>query len=345
MITNLKKLKDGLEPGKKELFERIFSLTSFESKLNPPESMYSWINDNFESVEEVKKQKIVRIDNKITGESSLFNELRSKRPIKKEPSSKIEKSEDCPFCQSLNLTPEDSFGRVEGKYCITASNIAKYDYFHGLIIFNEHNPYSFEREKISDYIDTSLRWFKKANEEDGDAVYPYLMWNCLWRAGASIDHGHMQAILTKKPYPKIKKLRRNTREYEEKFSSNYWEDIFSLSKSLDLGMENDSCKIFASLTPLKNKEVILHSPSINNDLIESLSRLLKNFYKLGVRSFNISFYLPSLDSEREKPVIVKFLDRGGLSEKTSDMGAMELYTSSVIGEDPFKLMDFLESNF
>jgi hypothetical protein len=41
-------------------------------------------------------------------------------------------------------------------------------------------------------LDLAKQWFAKAHAYDPAARYPYLMWNCLWRAGGSIVHGHMQ---------------------------------------------------------------------------------------------------------------------------------------------------------
>lgn len=345
MIVKLKKLVEKLSTKEKKLFGRIFKVREYNSLLKVPSDMEEWVKKTFGSIESVEKQKVIRIDNKITGETSLFNELRSKRPVKRSTSSKkMKKPKNCPFCQPLKLTPEDAFGRIKGKHCITASNIAKYDYFHGLIIFNEHNPYSFEKEKISDYIDVAMKWFKKANKEDKRAVYPYLMWNCLWRSGASINHGHMQTTLTTKEYPKIKILRKKRKKYEKKYSSNYWGDLFRIHKSLGLGINEEKTKVFLYLTPIKNKETIIYSPNgLTEELKYSLSKVLKAYYKIGIRSFNVSFYLPPLETKGE--VLVRFLDRGPLSKRTSDMGAMELYATPVIEDDPFKLIKHVKKMF
>ena len=150
MITEIRDISKKLPQKEKEIFNRIFRVYVENGSLKYPESMEKWIKKRWK-LEDVKKQKIIRIENKITGESSLFNELRSNRPVKNYVRvERIKPFKGCPFCNPKKFTPEDVFGRIEGKYCITASNIAKYDYIHGLIIFNEHNPYSFDKEKISD---------------------------------------------------------------------------------------------------------------------------------------------------------------------------------------------------
>ena len=41
------------------------------------------------------------------------------------------------------------------------------------------------------------------------------------------------------------------------------------------------------------------------------------------------------------PPIARIVDRGDPANKTSDIGAMELYAASVISSDPFRLADAL----
>jgi len=44
------------------------------------------------------------------------------------------------------------------------------------------------------------------------------------------------------------------------------------------------------------------------------------------------------------PVLVHLVDRGSPEAKTVDVGAMELYTSSVVSSDPFALAAALNGN-
>ena len=76
-----------------------------------------------------------------------------------------------PFCRPLEGTPSDVFGRVQGSHSITASNIAKYDALHSVIVFDEHNPLALSRELIIDTFDVGFRWAEKAVEFDPMACY------------------------------------------------------------------------------------------------------------------------------------------------------------------------------
>ena len=54
------------------------------------------------------------------------------------------------FARPLTDTTADVFGRIQGRFCVTASNVAKYDAWHGLIIPNEAQPLHFSAEQLED---------------------------------------------------------------------------------------------------------------------------------------------------------------------------------------------------
>jgi len=316
--------------------------------------MISWVKSNFGDVGSVEHQEFVKIFNRITGEGSIFNELRTKRPVIVDQSlggakEEVEKCFGDYFANPKTSTPEDVFGRIKGKYCITASNIAKYDGFSGLIIFNDHNPLNFNAEKIADYLEVASLYFKKAHEVNPDAIYPFFAWNALWRAGASIIHGHAQVVLTEgMAYSKIDMLRRQVLDYENLHLSNYFDDIFAVHKALGLGMEYGKTRIMVKLTPIKNNEILIVGRDYGQELAKSISKVLtalKN--NLGVQSFNLVIYLPPLAKTEENwshiPYIVRIVDRGNLGNKTADIGSMELYAQSIVESNPYKAMEALRN--
>src|SRR3954471_724548 len=262
-ITNLPDLLSGLSPEEHALAERIFDVSATTGLLDPPEAMHAWIEKSFGSVGRVRAQRVVKVTNCVTLEGALFNELRASRPtdtgVSVDLEREIEETVGDPFCCPYEGTPADVFGRVRGKHSVTASNVAKYDGFHGVIVFDDHNPLLFSPEKISDYISVGLEWGKKALETDPEARYFFLMWNCLWRAGGSIIHSHAQVTATRNMhYPKIERLRRVAATYTAEHGSNYFEDLYRVHDSLGLGvLAPDGVRAFASLTPIKEKELVL----------------------------------------------------------------------------------------
>jgi len=188
-IINIEDKINELQKKDKEsykLFKAIFNISSTSGTMKIPSSFREKVrlyfgkkdleNNITESVNEVIErigtQKVVKTYNKWTGSGSLFNSLRASRPgmrevelqdQKKKIEEYIQKSrEGCDFCQPNIYTPEDVFGRIKGKYCITESSIAKYDAWSSMIFFKIHNLWDFHLKNFQiTYIPvlSGLKWF------------------------------------------------------------------------------------------------------------------------------------------------------------------------------------------
>jgi hypothetical protein len=353
-ITNLPALISDLSPGDRDFAERILDVSTTTGRLDPPEAMHAWIEKSFGSVDRVTAQRIVKVTNRITLEGTLFNELRASRPLDTGVSLDLDREIAAtggdPFCRPEEGTPADVFGRVKGEHAITASNVAKYDGFHGVVVFDDHNPLHLTPEKVAGYVSVGLEWGRKALEADPEALYPFLMWNCLWRAGGSIIHGHAQVTATRgSHYPKVASLRRTASAYKEEHHSDYFSDLHSVHDSLGLGIPLEGVRAFANLTPLKEKElVVIGGEPGDPSLSRAVGALLQGYvHDLGVRAFNVAFYMPPLGPTQEDwsefPTVVYIVDRGDPANRTSDMGAMELYAASVVASDPFRVAEALRN--
>jgi hypothetical protein len=350
-ITDLAEMVAALPSPERQRFEGIFHVSSSIGRLNPPVSMDEWIEEHFGSVGAVVEQRIVRVTNLVTMEGALFNDLRSQRPMVIEKSEAlgelIAKERGGPFCRPWEGTPEDAFGRVEGRYSVTASNIAKFDGLHGVIIFDEHDPLDLSEERIADYIDTAMAWAQRARATETDATYFFFLWNCLWRAGASIVHGHAQVILGRDMhYAKVEHLRRAALRYREATGGDYFDDLYQVHDVLGLALGVGSTRILVYLTPIKEKETFLISEGLDDNLKGSIYQVLDCYVRgLGVSSFNVAIYMPPIGPVKEDwsgfPVLVRILDRGDPMNRTADMGAVELYASSVVSSDPFRVSEAL----
>jgi hypothetical protein len=338
------------EPAR-EVFDRIFRVDAVEGRIVPPDSMRPWIERHFGAVEPTLSQRIVRVTNLVTCRGALFNALRSRRPhsFVDETALEAELTADSgdPLAEPLVETPADVFGRIEGKHCITGANVAKFDGFHSLVIFKEHNPLRFDREMLRDYFDTGLRWAEAAHGVDAAAKYYLFMWNCLWRAGASLVHGHAQVLLGRDAhYPAVEGLRRAARDYHACHNADYFDDLYRAHAAVNCAFEKEGVRILANLAPIKEHEVLLIAPQLNDSLKDRTYEALACLRdRLGVASFNLALYLPPIASVEENwrgfPAIVHIVDRGDLAARTSDIGAMELYAASVIAGDPLQLARLL----
>lgn len=303
----------------------------------------------------IKQQEIIKIRNKWTGEEALFNSLRADRPgIRKDYLNMerdylkelISNSRDgCDFCEPTRYTPQDSFGRIRGEYSITAANIAKYDVWSSLIIFDKHNPLEFNLEEFRDYLKTGFSWFKQVNQDHQSYKFPFFVWNCLPRAGASQIHGHCQIMMGDEPYSRVKNLETAAMNYQRETGSDYFQDIYNVHHILGLSGKQDKIRFFCNLTPVKEKEVMIISPEnpfLNKTTNETIFKILRCYIDdLEVYSFNLSISCPEMGNEKEFPYVIRLVDRGSLLKKTGDIGGMELYGSVVVADDPYKVIGSL----
>ena len=308
--------------------------------------MVPWIESTFGELAAAERQRVVRVSNLITGEGTLFNELRAKRPVQSalKAESGIESSlQDDPWAKPLDATPEDTFGRLSNDHGITAANIAKYDAVHSIIVFANPDPLAFTQESVVAHLALAQEWIRAAHQDDPEARYPYIMWNCLWRAGGSIVHGHTQASLARgRHYAKIERLRSDAARYREANGVAYFDDLVRIHSSLGLAHDVNGVQILASLTPLKEKECLLIADAADHSLGKAIFDTLRVFRDtLGVRSFNVGMLLPPIAATVESwdgfPVVVRIVDRGNLETKTSDIGGMEMFAESVVAADPFAI--------
>ena len=346
-IVDIEAAAGALPSDARARFDRIYRAAVYETELRAPAEMVPWIERTFGSLAAVRRQRIVRVDNLVTGEGALFNSLRALRPVHAAPGAagadEVARAlQDDPWSDPYTATPEDVFGRLQGTHSVTAANVARYDAAHSLVVFADPDPLAFDAEALAGHLELAQRWFERVREHDPSACYPFLMWNCLWRAGGSIVHGHMQAAVARGGhYAKIERLRADAERYRAACGASYFDDLFSVHRALGLAFADaDGLGGAAHLTPLKEKELLFRLPASFPAAAEPLFRALRHYVDaLGARSFNLALLLPPLGRTPEAwdgfPPLARLVDRGSLQSRTSDIGGMELYAQSVAASDPF----------
>ncbi len=357
-ISNLELIISELPSNVRGLANAIYRVKPSTTVQYIPPTMYGWIEKQFGSVgglEAVKQQKIVRVDNRVTFQSALFNELRASRPLESQcltddaKKHMVEKLEGCAFCSPEERTPAEILpgvpsGRIKGSYCITASNVAKYDTNHALIISNHHNPLHFSEERIRDYFEASGTWFGMQYAADHDAACPSLTWSAFERAGSSVPHSHLQMVMSRGGgYRKPELLKKAADGYSWETGRNYFDDLYTVHEALGLGFTHKGSRIIVELTPEKEKGVMVLDcipPDWNKfpDLAGGVNFVLANYLKMVVESFNVTVSFPAwpLDNGWKRiPIYARTVDRGQLKNKTCDIGPLELLGTPVVSTDPF----------
>jgi len=349
-IAHLPDLVAALSPTDRATVERLFHISVTTGVMNPEPSFYPKLESLFGSAQDGLRQPVVKVTNLVTLDSSLFNPLRAARPHQTIENitldSLIEQGRATDqFTYPLRETAPDVFGRLETDYAITASNIAKVDGWSGVIIFKEFHPHRFSREQVIDYLMTGRAWAEKAVEHDPLSPYFFLLWNCLWKAGASQIHGHAQALLTRgMHYGHVERLRRDALSFEATYRRNYFAELVNASRALGLTADPaDRVKALVSLTPLRDREIWLITDNYSPELGEAIYKTLSFYLHSGVTSFNVGIQMPPIRPVSENwsgfPVIARLVARGNPLNRQNDTAGTELFATTVISSDPLKVAE------
>lgn len=374
------KIRDGATPSRDwKLIFRIFNVVLSKGEMYVPETFYLKVNKWFgklddpsmeEAVVRVEEQDIVRIINKWTFEQTLFNPLRSDRPMNNKMPLKSfttisdelqELPEKCDFCSPLNYTAIDLWGRIERDTCMTASNCAKYDGMHSLIIFKDHSPLKYTKDKLNDVFSVTEEWLQCANEKNDRAVFPMLTWNCRERAGASQNHGHCHLLLAEDfHYGRYEFLHNVSKQYTAANpGNNYFLDLIAASKALGLVKTIGYVNIITNLTPGFQHDFLVIGWNFDREFRDAMDSAMKTLIqRFESLTFNVGILFPPLQDGRIRkrldlvdmdtklskpgapmPFIGYLVDRSDASNGkfTSDVCGMKLHGSNVVATDPFEI--------
>ena len=347
---------DGLSGSMHVRASRLIDARLVSGRTVPPPELEPWVRDVFGSVEAVREQEVLKVTNLATLDATIFSPLRARRPVDgpvraRDLADEIAATDGDPFCHPETGTPAETFGRVRGARLVTGANAALADAHHAVIVFDAHDPLGFDAELVTDIFATGRAWAERARSDDPASVNYLLIWNCLWRAGGSIVHGHAQALLGSGPhYERVERLRRDVATYADRYDGDLVEELVAVHRSVGLTIEmDDGVTLLANLTPRKERELLLvGSPGMEETdprFAGAVGRTLVAYRdRIGVRSFNLALWRPPLAPTAgwaQIPPIVHVVDRGDPFSRPSDIGAMELYGTPIVGADPYELIEAL----
>lgn len=335
----------------RERADRLLEAVLIEGSTLPPPSLEPWLAATFGSVDAVRHQRLLRLTNLATLESAVFAALRARRPVDggrhpRDLPAEIAATEGDPFCDPEHQTPAETFGRIQGARMMTGANAALADAHHAVLVFDHHDPLALDAGLVRDLLGTGRAWADRAREDDPTADRYLLIWNCLWRAGGSIIHGHAQALLGRgRHHAALDRFLRDAASYRDAHGADLLADLVAVHRDLGLGRElDDGVTVLAHLTPVKERELLVigrsgmdeRDPAFTGAVWRALAAYRD---RLGVRSFNLALWRSSLaGGSEEVPPMVRIVDRGDPLSRPSDIGAMELYGTPIVGSDPYEVI-------
>ncbi|CAF1033146.1 unnamed protein product [Rotaria sordida] len=344
-------------------FDALFRLEEIYGllKLSPVylNKINQWLHNDELLIEQIKKQRIIKIYNRYTHEEMLYNYMRSQRPQTKneispeEYTSKLlqDSKKNCDFCSKnyLNSTAEDRFGRLEHRLSYTAANTFKYDRWHTLVVSRNHDTLHLTEAEIVDMFELVQEWLHKAYSIEPMYTCPEMIWDAMPKSGASQMHTHLQASLGFDIYyGNIERTRQGARFYAQRNNGrNYFNDYLYIHQVLGLTIPIGNAHIIIHLTPIKDLEIMIMDEKLNKNFYKALHLVLRTFVDdLNEYSFSFGMYLPPMNESsadrHEMPVVCRLVFRNSVTNLRSDMNGLDLYTSSVIGKDRYVLYQQLK---
>jgi galactose-1-phosphate uridylyltransferase len=347
------------------MFTSIFDLevTHGEIKFDTffKTKMLKWLDNNKEYLEQAENQKLIKLYNKFYMDEMIYNAVRGKRPVSKANGQSNEKNysfsvieesrKDCDFCNSAykKNTANDIFERLESELSYSAANAFKYDKWHSLIVSRNHNSLNLTEKEITDMFEVGLKWFQKVNNLDSNANYPQMEWDAMPKSGASQIHSHFHVSMSLKSYyGQMRRWQHASNEYFSLTHRDFFDDFILVHKALGLVYELDNSYVIVNLVPIKDQEVMIVGKSYPNSyasvvkLFHQVTRIFID--KFDQYSFSAAMYLPKFESsdleydpERLTKISARLLFRSSSNLVRSDFNGLDLYTSSVIGLDRYKL--------
>lgn len=331
--------------------DRLLEARLIEGSTVPPASLEPWLRATFGSAEAVRHQRLVRVTNLATLDAAVFATLRARRPVDgaaapRDLAAEIAATSGDPFCDPEHETPADTFGRVRGAHMVTGVNAALADAHHAVLVFDQHDPLAVDGELVRDLLDTGRAWAERARTDDPAADRYLLIWNCLWRAGGSIIHGHAQALLGRgRHHAALDRFLRDAAVYREAHAADLVADLVAVHRDLSLARDLDAgVTVLAHLTPVKERELLVVGTTGMDErhpaFADAVWRALGAYRdRLGVRSFNLALWREPLGGTGGTLApIVRIVDRGDPMSRPSDIGAMELYGTPIVGSDPYEVI-------
>lgn len=306
----------------------------------------------------INVERARRIKEGARGEAGVFAPLRVSRG-------------DCIFCPENveDMTPRfpDRFikgGRIRVGTAILFPNAYPFSKHHAIAVLLEahgKSPNEISPDEIGDCLRACIEFLAIVRERDPGAQYGSINWNNMPPAGASIIHPHLQAISDRNPTRLQGELIGRSESYFRRHGSNYWLDLIEAEAELGERIihKGRSMVWLASYAPMGNNEVLGISPGISSileldgkrldELSAGLQKILKGYWDMGIRSFNMGIVSGPLDGSAGEyyALNLRIISRPSPEPHyTSDCGFMErIHLESIVESMPEAIAERLRGAF
>ena len=277
----------------------------------------------------------------------------------------------CPFCPDKVLQATPRFpsdivpnGRMTSDDKVLFPNIAPYDRLSAVATLGSRHyiPMTeFEPRRIADGFRLAMKFFRHLHAiGHPESVYHLISWNYMPPSGSSLIHPHLQVFASCMAPNRLREILAAAEKYAQANNSNYWDDLLEAEQSrgerflgqigrtawlsvyAPLGVAGD---VMAIVTGTRCTLELTDDDLL--DLATGLTRLMAAYDRLGIYSFNMSFF-PGASTDAQARFHLLFSPRTYFNPilGTPDAAALKsMYHESVCMDFPEKIAELLRSEF
>ncbi len=277
----------------------------------------------------------------------------------------------CPFCgeKVLQVTPcfpRDLIpeGRLQKGDMVIFPNIAPYDAVGAVATLGarHYTPMGeFTPQRVASAFGLALDFFRRVQASGHpEAVYHIINWNYMPPSGGSIIHPHLQIFSSSSAPNLMRQELEASKAYPEQHGTNFWEDLTAgeaQSKERYLGKIGRTHWMTAYAPMGVAGDVLavvedarctldLH-PRDLEDMADGLIRVMAEYDKLGIFSFNMNFFTGTEADDHFRFHLV-FSPRTYFSHQlgTPDVGSLRsLYNETICMAFPEEINQILKKGF
>jgi UDPglucose--hexose-1-phosphate uridylyltransferase len=277
----------------------------------------------------------------------------------------------CPFCAERVLQVTPCFppdlipeGRLQQDDKVLFPNIAPYDGLGAVATFGARHYIpmtAFEPEGIAAAFEFAREFFRRVEDMGHpESVYHIINWNYMPPSGGTLVHPHLQVFASSSAPNLMRQELEASQDYQDRRGSNYWEDLVAAEQKANerylgkigrthwlttfapMGVAGDVLAVVEDVPCMLE----LTGPDLL-DLASGLTRVMAEYDKMGIYSFNMNFFTGSKTDDAFRLHLL-FSPRTFFSQKmgTPDIGALRnLFNETLCMAYPEEIRELLKAGF
>jgi hypothetical protein len=298
---------------------------------------------------DLENQNIVSVRDLHLGTDALFNPLRASRvkPPSGLPAADLIDDErireGCGWCEGGHGTDfVDAFGAVrspDGRI-EARGNWARGCAISGVVYGDRemHNLLRLSKEEFVGLFTVAEEYIRQSRTLLPSAHFFLCFLNGGPKSAAGVPHCHLQVLgRTDRHFAYAETIRARCPEH-------YWQSVEAVHRDIGLRLGDAESTAWVNIVPVKERDMVVAAPSFKSGA-SLIFDMLQVLYAHGTNNFTLAAIVsPSYvrgggaNGFHDWPAILwRFVDRGDMRARHSDIGGAELFGSSIIATDPWQL--------